>query len=183
MIVRKEKFIFVESTENHNKFWYIEEHDDGLIKTIWGRVGAKEQVAEKRFGYNASKEYDKLVKSKIKKGYTKLNTLDSDLKVDAGQQLSKTTLEQVALGEIDYDHNNKVITGMIKTFCSANIHNITANSSISFNEQSNVFQTPCGIVTLDTINDARTVLNDLYDLYKDNKSVTFEFKQIGRAHV
>ena len=61
-IIRKEKFIFVDSKDNHNKFWYIEEYDNGMIRTTWGRVGNKEVVSEKMFGSTASKEYDKLVK-------------------------------------------------------------------------------------------------------------------------
>ena len=102
-IVRKEKFIFVESAENHNKFWYIEEHDNGLIKTIWGRVGNKETTSEKQFGSNAGKEYDKLVKSKLKKGYTRLQTLDSEITFTSGGGISKQSLESIALSEIDYD--------------------------------------------------------------------------------
>ena len=160
-IVRKEKFIFVESAENHNKFWYIEEHDNGLIKTIWGRVGNKESTSEKQFGSNAGKEYDKLVKSKLKKGYTRLQTLDSEITFTSGGGISKQSLESIALSEIDYDKANDTITKMIKTFCAENIHTITANTSITFNSDTNVFQTPCGIVTIESINDARDILSEI----------------------
>ena len=76
-VIRSEKFIMVESGNNHNKCWYIEEHDNGLIRTTWGRVGNALSTTDKQFGMNSSKEYDKLVKSKLKKGYTKLRTIDS----------------------------------------------------------------------------------------------------------
>lgn len=66
-VVRSEKFIMVESDNNHNKCWYIEEHDNGMIRTTWGRVGNSLSTTEKQFGSSASKEYDKLVKSKLKK--------------------------------------------------------------------------------------------------------------------
>lgn len=165
-IVRKEKFIFVESIENHNKFWYIEEHSDGIIKTIWGRVGNKESVSEKQFGDKASKEYDKLVKSKLKKGYTKLNTIDSDIPENSG--LSKHSLESIALTEIVYDKNNKVISDMIRKFCEENIHNITSNTSITFNSSTNMFQTPCGVVTLTSVIDARAILDIISDFVKNN---------------
>ena len=76
-IIRSEKYIMVESDGNHNKCWYVEEHDDGLIRTIWGRVGNTLNTTDKRFSsYSASKEFDKMVKSKLKKGYTKLRTVD-----------------------------------------------------------------------------------------------------------
>lgn len=165
-IVRKEKFIFVESNENHNKFWYIEEHSDGIIKTTWGRVGNKESVSEKQFGDKASKEYDKLVKSKLKKGYTKLNTIDSDIPENSG--LSKHSLESIALTEIVYDKNNKVISDMIRKFCEENIHSITSNTSITFNSSTNMFQTPCGVVTLTSVIDARAILDIISDFVKNN---------------
>ena len=162
-IVRKEKFIFVETAENHNKFWYIEEHDTGLIKTTWGRVGNKETTAEKQFGSNASKEYDKLVKSKMKKGYTKLNTVDSTVALNKKGGLTNQSLETIALEEINYDKSNNTIVNMIKHFCNSNIHDITAHTAITFNTATNMFQTPCGVVTLDSINNARNILNKIYD--------------------
>lgn len=162
-IVRKEKFIFVESAENHNKFWYIEEHDNGLIKTTWGRVGNKETTSEKQFGGNAGKEYDKLVKSKLKKGYTKLNTVDSTISLNKKGGLSNQSLEAIALEEIEYDKSNKTIVDMIKHFCNSNIHDITAHTAITFNASTNMFQTPCGVVTLDSINNARNILNKIFD--------------------
>ena len=168
-IIRKEKFIFVESNANHNKFWYIEEHDNGMIRTIWGRVGNSESISEKAMGSSASKEYDKLVKSKIKKGYTKLRTIDSEISSIPTSSIQKKTLENIALKEINFDHTDNKIKDMIKIFCKANIHNITANTSITFNTDSNVFQTPCGIVTLDAIDDAREILNKIYDLVKNNQ--------------
>lgn len=167
-IIRKEKFIFVESNANHNKFWYIEEHDNGVIKTTWGRVGNTASVSEKDLGSKASKEYDRLVKSKIKKGYIKLRTIDSEISSIPNSSIQKKTLEHIALKEIDFDHNDSQIKDMIKIFCQANIHNITMNTSITFNTDSNVFQTPCGIVTLEAIEDARNILNKIYDHVKNN---------------
>jgi predicted DNA-binding WGR domain protein len=174
-IIRKEKFIFVESVANHNKFWYIEEHDSGLIKTIWGRVGNKESVSEKQFGSNVSKEYDKLVKSKLKKGYTRLNTIENDIAKLSTTGLSKQSLESLALSEIDFDKSNKTISNMIKLFCAENIHNITENTSITFNSDSNIFQTPCGIVTVGAITEARNVLDQLFDKFEQNKYNDSEF--------
>lgn len=174
-IVRKEKFIFVESSENHNKFWYIEEHDNGMIRTRWGRVGNKETSSEKQFGSNASKEYDKLVKSKLKKGYTQLNTIDSEISSLKNTGLSKYTLESLALAEIDFDKSNNTIKEMIKVFCAENIHNITANTSITYNSDANVFQTPCGIVTAVAIIDAKAILADIKELVADGDYFNSDF--------
>lgn len=169
MCVRKEKFIFVESVENHNKFWYIEQHEDGMIRTIWGRVGCKEVISEKQFGSAAGKEYDRLVKSKLKKGYVRLRTIDNE--VNDGKTINsiqKKQLEDIALAEIDYDKSDSDITNIIKVFCRENIHAITTSTNIIFNSNNNVFQTPCGIVTIEAVNDARNILNTIYDCVRNN---------------
>lgn len=165
-VVRSEKFIMVESGNNHNKCWYIEEHDNGMIRTTWGRVGNSLSTTEKQFGSSVSKEYDKLVKSKLKKGYTKLRTIDSSSTVDI-KNIQKKTLEDIALKEIVFDKADNQIKTMIQVFCQANIHTITSSTNITFNSTTGVFQTPCGVVTLDAINDARNILNKIYDLVKD----------------
>ena len=165
-VVRSEKFIMVESDNNHNKCWYIEEHDNGMIRTTWGRVGNSLSITEKQFGSSASKEYDKLVKSKLKKGYTKLRTIDSSSTADI-KNIQKKTLEDIALKEIVFDKADNQIKSMIQVFCQANIHTITSSTNITFNSTTGVFQTPCGVVTLDAINDARNILNKIYDLVKD----------------
>lgn len=170
-IVRSEKFIFVESKENHNKFWYIEEHDSGIIKTTYGRVGNTPTSTTKNV-LNPSKEYDKLVKSKLKKGYVKLNTIDN---IDENSNtIPAYNLESIALSEIEYDKSNNHIENMIKTFCQENIHNITSNSNIIFDKNNNVFQTPCGIITNKGIDLARAILSNIYD-HIENKNFSNEF--------
>ncbi|MBO5141977.1 MAG: hypothetical protein J6J11_09325 [Treponema sp.] len=165
-VVRLEKFIMVESGNNHNKCWYIEEHDNGLIRTTWGRVGNTLSTTDKLFGINSSKEYDKLVKSKLKKGYTKLRTIDS-ASSSSVNNIQKKNLEDIALKEIVFDKADNQIKTMIQVFCQANIHTITSSTNITFNSTTGVFQTPCGVVTLEAINDARNILNKIYDLVKD----------------
>lgn len=165
-VIRSEKFIMVESGNNHNKCWYIEEHDNGLIRTTWGRVGNALSTTDKQFGMNSSKEYDKLVKSKLKKGYTKLRTIDS-ASSSSISNIQKKNLEDIALKEIVFDKSDNQIKTMIQVFCQANIHTITSSTNITFNSATGVFQTPCGVVTLEAINDARDILNKIYDLVKD----------------
>lgn len=62
------RFIF--TNKKSNKFWNIEVEDDTLI-THFGRIGTNGQQSIKSFGSNeqANKEANKLIKSKMKKGY------------------------------------------------------------------------------------------------------------------
>lgn len=169
-IIRKEKFIFVEANENHNKLWYIEEHDNNSIITKWGRVGNTMAESTKSFSdsYSTTKEYDKLVKSKLKKGYTKLNTIETDAPI------TNYNIESIALEDIDYDKNSIVIIDMIKLFCKENIHNIISNTSINFNSDKNIFTTPAGIVTIESVNEAKDILNKISE-FINNKDFGADF--------
>ena len=169
-IIRKEKFIFVEANENHNKLWYIEEHDNNSIITKWGRVGNTMAESTKSFDNSAStsKEYDKLVKSKIKKGYTKLNTIEDN------SVISNFNIESIALEDIDYDKSSTVISDMIKLFCKENIHNIISNTNINFNSDKNIFTTPAGVVTIESINEAKNILNKISE-FINNKDFGVDF--------
>ena len=169
-IIRKEKFIFVEANENHNKLWYIEEHDNNFIITKWGRVGNTMAESTKSFdnSTSTSKEYDKLVKSKIKKGYTKLNTIEDN------SVISNFNIESIALEDIDYDKSSTVISDMIKLFCKENIHNIISNTNINFNSDKNIFTTPAGVVTIESINEAKNILNKISE-FINNKDFGVDF--------
>ncbi|MCX8619131.1 WGR domain-containing protein, partial [Gilliamella sp. B2923] len=53
-----------------NKFWYITQQDESLT-IVFGKIGTKGQTQVKTFSSpaDAEKEANKLIKSKIKKGY------------------------------------------------------------------------------------------------------------------
>lgn len=61
-------FTFVEG--NSSKFWEIDRHEDGFT-VRYGKLGTAGQTQTKTFDSSAqaTKEYDKLVAEKVKKGY------------------------------------------------------------------------------------------------------------------
>jgi len=67
----KRHFEFV--TEKHDKFWTIETNDFQLI-TRFGRNGTNGQMSVKEFDSKemVDKAADKIIKSKIKKGYVEI---------------------------------------------------------------------------------------------------------------
>lgn len=152
---KSEQYIMVEANNNHNKFWNIEITATNDIITEYGRVGNHAASTCKHFSNEsaAEKEFNKLVKSKMKKGYEKLRIMKAGESIT---NLDKISLENIALDQIEYDKNNQIIINMIKDFCKENIHNITSSTNITFDD--NVFKTPCGIVTLDAIKDAKDII-------------------------
>lgn len=70
------KRIFINQTEDSNKFWTIEQFDEKYI-VQWGKLGTEGRSNEKEFAtaVECSKEIEKLIKEKINKGYSETKDL------------------------------------------------------------------------------------------------------------
>ena len=84
--------------EKSNKFWEIE-LTETIIKTRYGKIGADGQSTEKSFANEATaqKEYDKLVKEKMGKGYVAVGVTDetvSKKNASAPKQISWEEFEE-----------------------------------------------------------------------------------------
>jgi predicted DNA-binding WGR domain protein len=72
----KTKWIFINQSEDSNKFWTIEQCDEKYI-VHWGKLGTKGQSNEKEFAtkVECSREIERLIIEKIKKGYLETQDL------------------------------------------------------------------------------------------------------------
>lgn len=161
------RFICVESDfgeKGHNKFWYVTKYNDNSVLCEWGRVDKTKQ--EKTFPHGSSEEADDFIAGKVKeklkgkKGenpYTEKNVISTVASTSTkltGQQLEAEAIAQIAQGD-------KKIESLVKYLIKANIHNITSNTNVKYDEASGLFTTPLGIVGQKDIDDARNVLTDL----------------------
>jgi poly [ADP-ribose] polymerase len=166
-VVRESRRIMSNVDGNNNKFWYIFQNDDHSCVTEWGRVGKNSQ--SKTFHHSsedqASRFFDKKCREKEKKGYHEIKIVAGS--GGAGKITVKQDLETVAKRDI----GNKCpqITSLITELAQANIHNIVKNSNITYNSDTGLFETPCGVVTKETISDARNALLDIAKFVKDKK--------------
>ena len=154
-IIETVRLIMADISSNHNKHWTGFLHDDGSITSENGRVGVT-TVSNTCRG-SGKHDFDKLVASKRKKGYTDLRTVAT-----SGVQVvtpGKQDLHQLALEQIQT--SSPLLTKLIKRLVEANVHQITKATQISFNSSSGLFTTPLGVVTLDGITEARDILADL----------------------
>lgn len=158
-LIREEKYIKTMVEGNRNKFWYIRLYDDCHVETEFGRVGSKGSISEKHFP--SMDKAEKFVESKIKqkeKGkkdeipYKKLKVMSDTMKVDlSGLSMEDIVDEQIKTSSADTKK-------LLKHFIDANIHNITENTAITYNKQTGLFETPCGPVTKEGIEEARQLL-------------------------
>lgn len=181
-LVKEVRYVYANIEGNNNKFWYAELYDDGTFKTTWGRVGGTIQEKEKKFSYdNAILEMDKKCREKEKKGYNKIEVLDTPGEVIT-KNVQGAQLEEIAKKQIKRTQNtivDKLIDRLIKT----NAHNILNVTSMTYNVDTGLFSTPCGIVTQDTIDRARVILDQISDYIINNKIKNRSFDSLFEQYL
>lgn len=150
--MKSEMLIMFDTKLNCNKFYeVILNSNDVVIR--YGRVGSKGQ--SKTYFGEGEKKFNSLIRTKEKKGYKKIE-IDSGVNI---QNTGNTNVMEKALDQIKYkDDRSKIL---IEYISKANIHSITKNTNISYDEKSGVFKTPIGIVGKDSVIKAEKILNEI----------------------
>ncbi len=145
-IKQQRTYIYTDLNEGNNKYWRIYEHDNGNIITEWGPVGCeKPQTKEFKVGL---KDFEKECFKKEKKGYKAAQTLESGTKVIS----APTTIVKA-----ETTKTQKLLDYLVKQ----NIHNILSSTTLTYNNSTGLFSTPLGIVTVEAITEARTLLTKI----------------------
>jgi poly [ADP-ribose] polymerase len=156
-VIEQAKYVSADVNENKNRYWYAYLNGDSTVLVEWGRVGASSQSKLHQFASElaAKKFYDKKCKEKEspKKGYRKLSLVESGQTVKRGGP--KSDIKKIAEEQIKTD---KKSADLISRVVSANVHSIVSKTTITYNDTTGVFSTPCGVVTNEAIDDARHLL-------------------------
>jgi len=161
------KFVQADVDSNHNKFWNVGLYDSGDVEIHFGRIGVTENQCVE-FGGGRSymeKKIRSKERGKMKDGkreyYRELKTLDGDFPQSKGQPLKSRQLKNIARDQID--HSSPETAKLIEWLAEINRHNILNSTTLTYNVDSGLFQTPMGIVTPDSISQARSLLVDIGD--------------------
>lgn len=150
-----ERLIFTDLQDNNNKFWHGETAGS-VVKTNWGRVGATGQFKDYPMGseYAAQDKLAKMVQEKLKKGYTRQQTM-------SGGTLP-TNIGVVAKTQIQHKGDPDTIR-LIEFLVQRNIHHIESTTTIRF--EAGRLTTPLGPVTSEGLDLAEALLDRI--LQKD----------------
>lgn len=170
-VIEKWRGICANLANNNNKFWEIELHDNHDVITRWGRIAEEGKAQSKIFAgrgrsFFEQKIHEKKNKSNPDERYTEARTLDS---VGAGGQsrvVQSSNLVEIAKREIN--SNSAETIQLIERLANANIHNITSQTTMTYNKVTGLFETPLGIVTADAIVEARDWLRQIGDFVAVN---------------
>lgn len=170
-IINKWRGICANIAGNNNKFWEIELHDNGDVITRWGRVTEEGKAQSKTFsgagqGFFNKKISEKQNKSNPDERYTEVRTLDAAPGTGQAKIVQSSNLVEIAKREID--SNSAETVALIERLAKANIHNITSQTTLTFNNVTGLFETPLGIVTADAILEARDYLAKIGDFVANN---------------
>jgi poly [ADP-ribose] polymerase len=168
-LIKERRFIKSDVAKNNNKFWYIELYDNYEVITRNGRVGDSAQVHPKSFSSMSAAEtfFDGKIREKTgdRKGYTELKVvIGANTEV---KQVASGSLADIALKQIN--KTNTVIDNLIRYLSKKNIHNIMSATTITYDESKGTFSTPCGIITQDGIDTARTLLDEISPTIESGK--------------
>lgn len=159
-LVRSEMLVKTNVDDNNNKFWKVEQFDNHTVQVTNGRVGSNGQLQPlKSFAseIQASRFLQSKMNSKLRDGYQ----LFKGIQTDAGKSsMSRMALEMAASEQIrtkDLD----VVSDLVKRLVKANVHSILSSTDLKYDEDTGLFQTPLGIVTLESLSEARQLLTEL----------------------
>ena len=171
--IRKINLVKSDPVNNNNKFWRGTEFDNGDVLCEWGRVGDSGQ--SKIFPGVGGSFLDKKVREKKTSGrndeiaYREVDIIDSVVpNIKPSNQpkaINGSNLAEIAKKQIKSSSKSKEIVDLIEFFTKVNVHNITSFSGgqITYNIDTGMFQTPMGLVSQATIDDARNILSEIGD--------------------
>jgi poly [ADP-ribose] polymerase len=163
-VVREARFIKSDVENNNNKFWYITEFDDCTCVVQFGRVGG--DGANKTHNFSSQGQAARFFDSKCRekqgdrKGYRPLQVLNGATG-NAPAAIARKKLEKVATEQIVT--NSPETQALVRYLTQANVHNILAATTMKYDVDKGLFTTPCGIVSQDGIDTARTLLSQIGD--------------------
>lgn len=163
---------FVDVKNNNNKFYELTLNEDDSILTRWGRV-APDVAGQTKVCYGGLGEFNRIINAKIAKGYERTKAVS----VSKPQSTSKMQLAEAAkrdmLGNVD---DSSVIAKLVVKLTEMNRHQIYKASSgnIVVNDDGLV-KTALGMVTLDTITEARHILDKVETFVARNKFSTNQY--------
>jgi len=178
-IVLDKKFVCTDSqygTQGHNKWWSVKVYDDGTLETEYGRVGDPGASTTKSFGSEekALREAEKLIrkkeKGKAKKDgsggrdsqYKEVEIVGSVSPGTSNRSLGKEAWKKIANGD-------SKVESLISLLDQENVHNITSQTTLTYDEDTGLFSTPLGVVGQTSIDEARNLLSKMRPFVEKQK--------------
>lgn len=155
----KKTFILTDAIANNNKFWEYT-ITNNTIEYKWGRVGTTGQ-SKTTTSSNPEQEAESKANSKIKKGYKPVDIISSSHTSSPTASHSSHIIKNEAFKQFCPDGTNPILATLVEKLVKANKHEIVTSTGGMMNVDvtTGIISTAVGVVTKDSIIDARSRLN------------------------
>jgi poly [ADP-ribose] polymerase len=170
-VIEHKKFVCTDAENNNNKFWEYFKYDDGTVSVKYGRVGkTATEDPPKRM---TDKELEKIVAGKVN-GRGKIGTpsykppyreiaivAEAAAVAPTGPSLTKTVLKEAAHTQLT--GGDTALKSLVERLVEANKHELykASGGQMDIDLTTGIISTPVGVITKDTVKQARDVLNVL----------------------
>src|ERR1017187_9056089 len=168
-IIEHRKFVCTDALNNNNKFWEYKLHDDETVIVIYGRVG--KTCTEDPPKHMSRTELDTKVREKLK-GRGKVGTptykppyheivvlVEASALAPTGPSLNKIVIKEAAKTQLAC--GNVLLSALVEQLVEANRHELhkASGGQMDIDLKTGIISTPLGVITKDTVQQARDVLN------------------------
>lgn len=167
-IVEHRKFVCANADANNNKFWEYTLFDDDTVIIAYGRVGSTRNEEPRKHMSRA--ELDRKVAGKVngrsgKEPYKELKVIAGA----TGPSGPATKIENVREAAVrDIAGTDKVLADLVDRLAVANKHelNVASGGKLDIDLTTGIISSALGVVSKDTIVEARKLLKNLQPLVK-----------------
>lgn len=184
-LVEHRKFICTDAENNNNKFWEYKLYDDDTYVASYGRVGKTRTDDPPKHKKDLEKKIREKVNGRGKEGtasykppYKEITIIADTLPTGPSQPsaskeaVKSAAIEQLAKKDIE-------LVSLVTRLVEANKHELyrATGGQMNIDVTTGIISTPVGVVTKDSIKDARLLLNDLQPFvakkdFDDKKFIT-----------
>ena len=180
MIIESAVLTLTNISGNNNKFWKYAILDTNDVVFEWGRIGYSGDSMKKSFSSldKAQSAAHIKMRSKESKGYVKQEVIETGKAISVSPN---ATLESVAVSQIS--NNSTVVEELIKKLAKLNIHEILASTTMTYNVDTGLFSTPIGIVSSNSITEARKLLISMSDYILNGKFDNVKYHEMLQKYL
>jgi poly [ADP-ribose] polymerase len=180
-VIESRKFSLFNADGRNNKFWNITLYDNGDVEVSYGPQGG---MGQRKTHSGVGRSYfEKKIREKTKASheggaYTENKVLESVVSASSPQSVSKHTLAQKAVSDIGAAQPE--LRKLVEYFADVNAHNIyeASGGKITYDTSTGQFKTTQGVVSLDQIQEARSLLDSIEKFASKNDFNSSAFKAV-----
>lgn len=186
--IKKTTLNYTDIISNNNKFYsaeLIETQNNIFIFTVYGRVGSNGVKEYRQFNtlFDAEKEFDKIIKSKIKKKYVEVKLIRADVGSDVGKakiEATTMTVEAAKKAGIKIEEENNdsklhtEVQGLIRTWFGITQEFIELNLDTK--------KCPLGQLSLDQITKGKDILEEARKIIHSKKPDQSELNNLTNQY-